>query len=102
MPAPQTMLPGEDLEKKYPLTFKTPLLTCPFHPWTDEELDMMHIPGVDQDAPPHMQMDQVDMALTEVYQVPMQASSLLMATNRLDSKSMPIWQRSTIYSEQKN
>jgi len=97
MPAPQTLPPGEDLEKKYPLAFETPLPTRPSRLRTDEELDAMHIPGVDRDAPPHIQMDQIDMALTEVYQVPMQVSSLLMATNGLDSKSMPIWRRSTIY-----
>ena len=92
------MPPGEDLEKKYPLAFEAPLPTRPpLCLRTDDELDVMHIPGVDRDAPPHIQMDQIDMALTEVYQVPVRAPSLLPATNRLGRKSMPIWQRSTIY-----
>lgn len=98
MPAPQTMPPGENLEKKYPLAFEASLPTRPpLRLQTDDELDAMHIPGVDRDAPPHIQMDQIDMALTEVYQVPMRVSSLLLATNRLGRKSMPIWRRSTIY-----
>jgi hypothetical protein len=74
---------GEDLEKKYPLAFEAPLPTRPsFRLRTDEELDGMHIPGVDRDAPPHIQMDQIDMALTEVYQVVMRVSlSLLPLTD---------------------
>jgi hypothetical protein len=98
MPAPQAMPPGEDLVKKYPLAFEAPLPTRPpLRLRTEDELDAMHIPGVDRDSPPHIQMDQIDMALTEVYQVPMRVPSLVTATNRLDRKSMPIWRRSTIY-----
>ena len=99
MPAPQTMPLGEDLEKKYPLAFEAPLLTRPpLRLRTDDELDVMHIPGVDRDAPPHIQMDQIDMALTEVYQVAMRVPAFRAATNSPARKSMPIWRRSTIYS----
>ena len=74
MPTPQILPPGEDMEKKYPLAFEAPLPTRPpFNLRSDDELDAIHIPGVDRDAPPHIQMDQIDMALTEVYQVAMRA-----------------------------
>ena len=82
---------GEDLEKKYPLAFEAPLPTRPpFRLRTDEELDAMHIPGVDRDAPPHIQTDQIDMALTEVYQVAIRLHWFLTATNIAGRKSMPI------------
>lgn len=84
MPAPQTMPPSDNLEKKYSLAFEAPLPTRPpLRLQTDDELDAMHIPGVDRDAPPHIQMDQIDMALTEVYQVPMRVPSLLIALTDL-------------------
>ena len=74
MPTPQVLPPDGDLEKKYPLAFEAPLPTRPpLHPRSDDELDAMHIPGVDRDALPHIQMDQIDMALTEVYQVAIRA-----------------------------
>jgi hypothetical protein len=100
MPPSQTIPPGDALEKKYPLAFEAPLPTRPpFRPQTDEELDAMHIPGVDRDAPPHIQMDQIDMALTEVYQVLRDCvSSFLPLTEPAGRKSMPTWQRSTKYS----
>ncbi len=78
------MPPGEDLEKKYPLAFEAPWpVRPPLCPRTDDELDMMHIPGVDRDAPPHIQMDQIDMALTEVYQVPMRVLLFLLSITDL-------------------
>lgn len=99
MPTPQILPPGEDLEKKYPLAFEPPLSTRPpLHLQSDDELDAMHIPGVDRDAPPHIQMDQIDMALTEVYQVTMRARiAPFTATHRTRRKSTPIWPKSMIY-----